>query len=156
MKKMASWLITIFIVMFWTFRLIVTFMDSMGLETVFKPMDMTTEMIVLFVSFVSILFIVKRSLFGGILYAVSYGYYFGINAYNGAMRMVNNPSSMQGAMDVFVSLVAMILVISVVLDLALNKDRHESKDDKNTHWFYKNEKYDRVLDERADKNQYRT
>jgi len=28
--------------------------------------------------------------------------------------------------------------------------------DKQTDWFYKNKEYDRKLDERADKNQYRT
>ena len=53
------------------------------------------------------------------------------------------------------SFVAIILAISILLDLLINRDRHQSSDNKDTFWFYKNDKYDRQLDERADKNHYR-
>ena len=39
MKKMASWLIIILIIMFWIFRLVVCYMDSMAIETGFNPID---------------------------------------------------------------------------------------------------------------------
>ena len=42
-----------------------------------------------------------------------------------------------------------------VMDIFLNKDRKGSTKDKKTDWFYTNEQYDRKLDERADKNQYK-
>lgn len=155
MKNMASWLISIFIVMFWVFRVIVAYMFAMGFESVFKPIDLNTEIIVLFVSFTSILFIFKRKLFGGILYAASYGYYFGLNAYNGVKKIIEEPNNIQGGAEIFVSIIAIGLAISILIDLLFNKNRNEFKDNKNTYWFYKNKKYDRNLDERADKNQYR-
>ena len=71
-----------------------------------------------------------------------------INVSNGYMDI-------EALINLIVTTVALILSFGILLDLSLNKDRHEGKDDKATHWFYKNDKYDRKLDERADKNQYR-
>ena len=42
------------------------------------------------------------------------------------------------------------------LDKNPDKNRKAHPKDKKTDWFYKNEQYDRKLDERADKNNYRT
>ena len=44
----------------------------------------------------------------------------------------------------------------LVNDLLLDKNRKENPKDKKTDWFYKNEEFDRKLDDRADKNNYRT
>lgn len=154
MKKMSSWLLTIFIIMFWIFRLIVAFTYNMGINFAIKPLDFNIEMILLFVTFFAILLIVKRKLLGGIIYVIANIYYFGSYAYS----FVSAPSTamdMEAVINIFIAGVALVLSIGISLDLALNQDRHEGKDDKNTHWFYKNEKYDRKLDERADKNQYR-
>ena len=49
-----------------------------------------------------------------------------------------------------------ILPLAVLIDLLLDRGRKEHPVDKKTDWFYKNEKFDRELDERADKNNYRT
>ena len=38
----------------------------------------------------------------------------------------------------------------------LDKNRKNNPKDKKTDWFYKNEEFDRKLDDRADKNNYRT
>ena len=62
MKKMSSWLLTIFIIMFWVFRLIVAFTYNMGINFAIKPLDFNIEMILLFVTFFAILLIVKRKL----------------------------------------------------------------------------------------------
>ena len=40
--------------------------------------------------------------------------------------------------------------------MLLDKNRVNNPKDKKTDWFYKGEQYDRQLDERADKNNYRT
>ena len=58
--------------------------------------------------------------------------------------------------NAFVSLVGMIIPIAVLLDLLLDKGRKAHPVDKKTDWFYKNKQFDRELDERADKNNYRT
>jgi len=43
----------------------------------------------------------------------------------------------------------------VLFDLLFDKNRKEHPVDKKTDWFYKNENFDRKLDERADKNHYK-
>lgn len=154
MKKMSSWLLTIFIIMFWVFRVIVAFTYSMAIDFPIKPMDFNVEMVLLFVNFFAILLIVGRKLLGGIIYVISNIYYFGLYA----LSFVSTTSpvmDINAVINIFIAGVALVLSIGISLDLALNQDRHEGKDDKNTHWFYKNEKFDRKLDERADKNQYK-
>ena len=49
-----------------------------------------------------------------------------------------------------------ILPLITLIDIAVNKDRMGTSEDKKTVWFYGNKEYDRQLDERADKNNYRT
>lgn len=155
MKNVASWLVTIFIVVFWIFRLVIAYLYSIGIEFAVKPLDMNTEILVLFISFFSILLFIARKKVGGILYFISYAYYFGIDAYNGIMSAIKHVSSMENYTSTLVSCVAIILAISALMDVFFNKDRHEGKDNKDTHWFYKDKKYERKLDKRADKNQYR-
>lgn len=154
MKKMSSWLLTIFIIMFWAFRLIVAFTYNMAIKFPIKPLNFNVEMILLFITFFAILLIVKRKLLGGIIYVIANVYYFGAYAYN----FINSSGagiSMETLPDLMVATVALVLSMGILIDLSLNKDRHEGKDNKDTYWFYKDKKYDRKLDERADKNQYR-
>ena len=58
--------------------------------------------------------------------------------------------------NLFVSVIGMILAIAVMMDLVMDKSRKANPKDKKTDWFYTNSQYDREIDERADKNQYRT
>ena len=154
MKKMSSWLLTIFIGMFWVFRLIVAFTYNMAIDFPIKPLNFNIEMILLFVTFFAILLIVKRKLLGGIIYVIANVYYFGTYAYN---LVSSSGTSMD--MDIMSNLVvagiALILSVGILIYLSLNQDKQKKKNDKDTYWFYKNEKFDRKLDERADKNQYR-
>lgn len=156
MKSMASWLIAIFVVMFWIFRLVVCYVYSTGTDLGFPPTDMMTEIIVLFVSFTGILFMFNRKRIGAILYSGSYFCYFGYVALNGVINLANGKLPVEDQYNSFlISFIAIVLAILALADLFLNKDRAESKDNKDTYWFYKNKKYERNLDERADKNQYR-
>ena len=54
------------------------------------------------------------------------------------------------------SIIGIILPLIVLIDLLLDKNRKENPKDKKTDWFYQNEQFDRKLDDRADKNNYRT
>ena len=56
--------------------------------------------------------------------------------------------------NVMVDFIAIILAAAVVLNIIISKTRKVSNK-KGTDWFYQGEKYDRELDERADKNNYR-
>lgn len=88
MRSLASYLLVIFMVMFWIFRIIVAFTTSMGINIGIVPMDMNMEIILLFVTIPSIILVVKRKLIGAILYLISYGAYFGMDLYNTVMGIM--------------------------------------------------------------------
>ena len=50
MKNLSSWLIVMFMIMFWAFRIIVALNGSMGTEFMVKPYDNTVEIVLLFVA----------------------------------------------------------------------------------------------------------
>ena len=60
MKSLSSWLIAMFAFMFWGFRVVATVLYSMGTEFIAEPIDITFEIILLFVTFICICFITKR------------------------------------------------------------------------------------------------
>ena len=155
MKNLFSWLVSIFIVMFWIFRVIITYMFAMGFEYAIKPFDLNTEVILLFITFIAILLIFRRKLIGGIIYFISYLYYFGGDAINGIKSIIDSGGSMDIYLSTLSSIIAVMLACFILYDLIFNRDRNESKDNRDTFWFYKNKKYDRKLDKRADKNQYK-
>ena len=157
MKNLSSWLIVIFIIMYWAFRVIVAVTGSMGLDFITKPIDNNIEIALLFIVLACVPFIFKRKLIGAIIYLASYGWYFGRGLIDNAMRLINNETlSMEVYTDMFFALIAIALPIVALFDILLDKNRMKNPIDKNTDWFYKNEDYDRKLDERADKNQYKT
>ena len=157
MKNLSSWLITIFIVMFWVFRIMVAITGSMGTEFMVKPVDNNIEIILLFVVLILVPFIFKRKLWAGIIYLLAYGWYFGRGLITNIMSMANGEAlSSTIYLEMFVALIAIALPIATVFDLIIDKSRMKNPINKETDWFYKNEQYDRKLDERADKNNYRT
>ena len=156
MKNLSSWLIVIFIIMYWAFRVIVAVTGSMGLDFITKPIDNNIEIALLFIVLACVPFIFKRKLIGAIIYLASYGWYFGRGLIDNAMRLINNETlSMEVYTDMFFALIAIALPIVALFDILLDKNRMKNPIDKKTDWFYKNEEYDRKLDERADKNNYR-
>ena len=68
---------------------------------------------------------------------------------NGSLSMAEN-------MGLMISMLGIILPLAVLIDLLLDKNRKLNPKDKKTDWFYQNEEFDRKLDDRADKNNYRT
>lgn len=113
-------------------------------------MEQTIEIILLFFTLFTLILIFKRKLLGGILYFSSYLLYFGTDLYN---NIVNETDDY---MTIIMSVLGIILAIAVLVDLLVNKNREiNRRGDKKTDWYYKNEEYDRKLDERADKNNYR-
>ena len=77
MKNLSSWLITMFIIMFWILRLIIAITGTLDIEFTFKPIDNNIEVILLFVVLALIPFIFKRKIWAAIVYLIGYGYYFG-------------------------------------------------------------------------------
>ena len=93
---------------------------------------------------------------GAIIYLVAYGMYFGVDLFNSVVEIANGDNSVNLAFNAFISLIGIVIPIAVFFDMLLDKQRKANPKDKKTDWFYKNEQYDRKLDERADKNNYRT
>ena len=160
MKNFSTILLVMFVAMFWVFRLIVAFMYEIGKDLGgIVPYNQQMEIILLFVVLLCMILIVKRKMVGALLYLVAYGMYFGTNLVSTFENMAN-PG--EGLVDItiylsgFIALLGIALPIAVLLDLLLDKNRKAHPKDKKTDWFYKNEKFDRKLDERADKNNYRT
>lgn len=158
MKNLSSWLIVMFILMYWLFRVIVAITGSMGLEFVTTPINNNIEIALLFIVLICVPFIFKRKLIGAIIYLGAYGWYFGRGLIENIINMINNETvlSMQAYTDMFFALIGVALPIVALFDILFDKSRKANPTNKKTDWFYKNEQYDRKLDERADKNNYRT
>ncbi len=160
MKNFSTWMLVMFMIMFWVFRIIVAVAGELNFTIGgFEPLNQQMEVILLFVVLVCIILVVKRKIIGGLIYLVGYGMYFGVD-------IVNHIQTLTSAMDLnadinmyanlFMSVIGMILPIAVMIDLLADKNRKNNPKDKKTDWFYKNEQFDRKLDDRADKNNYRT
>lgn len=156
MRSLASYLLLIFMIMFWAFRLIVAFTTSMGIDIGFTPIDMNIEIVLLFVTLFSALLVAKRKLFGAIIYLISYGAYFGIDLYSTIMNILNGDIiTLTQYTRAIVSFIGMVIPISVFFNMLIDKNRSAHPVDKKTDWFYKNKEFDRNIDSRADQNEYR-
>ena len=91
------------------------------------------------------------------LYLVLHAIYFGGDITN-KLNIISNNETLTLAQntELMFSILGIILPLAVLIDLLLDKNRKENPTDKKTDWFYKNEEFDRKLDDRADKNNYRT
>ena len=156
MKNFSTWMLVMFMVMFWVFRVIVAVMPEFGTTLGgIAPLNQNLEIILSFVVLVCIVLIVRRKLIGALIYLLAYGMYFGVDVINNIQTVLNG-ASMETALNVFISIIGIILPIAVLADLLLDKGRKANTKDKKTDWFYNNEQFDRKLDERSDKNNYRT
>ncbi len=156
MKNLSSWLIAIFAFMFWGFRVVATVLYSMGTEFVAPPMDLTMEIALLFITIICICFIITRKLLPVIIYLLAHGLYYGIYLYQNIIPILNGETTLNNSMSLLVALIGIAIPVAAFFDVLLDKNRKAHPVDKQTDWFYKNEKFDRKLDDRADKNQYRT
>ena len=159
MKSLASWLLVFFLVIFWVFRIIVTLSAQYGGDFGgFIVFDTTIEIVLLFVSLLCFILILRRMLLGGIIYLLGYGFYFGRYIFTSVV-----PALMEGEtldfvvlQNTVVAVIGIVLGVCVVLDILVERSKRKNYSDNKTDWFFKNKNYDRELDERADKNQYRT
>lgn len=146
---MFGYLITTLAGIFWLFRVIVTMMYSGGSSFPLQPMNMTFEIVLLFVAFICIILIAKRSMIGAILYLVAYGAYFGVDIYQNVTQGTIN------ALNLMVSIVGMIIPFLAFANIGLSTGKKGSGKNRKTDWFYGTDQYERNFDDRADTNQYK-
>lgn len=158
MKKFSTYLLVMFMIVFWIIRIIITLASQLGKDFMgMVPMNETFEIAILFGTLLCLILVVKRKLAGAILYLVMHAIYFGGDITNKLSIMANNEVlSFSQSTELIFSMLGIILPLAVLIDLLLDKNRKNNPKDKKTDWFYKNEKFDRQLDDRADKNNYRT
>ena len=159
MKNFSTWMLVMFMVIFWVFRVMVAVAaqfkwDFAGIE----PINQQVEIILLFVVLICIILIVKRKMVGALLYLLAYGLYFGVDLTTNIQVVLNalETVDINSYMNIFISIIGIVLPLGVLFDMLMDKGRKLHPKDKKTDWFYTNEKFDRQLDERADKNNYRT
>lgn len=158
MKKFSTYLVVMFMIVFWIVRIVVTLASQFGGSFLgMVPMNEAFEIGILFGTLLSLVLIVKRKMSGALLYLILHAIYFGsdVTIKLNMMAQKNALSFSQNVQLIF-SLLGIILPIAVLLDLLLDKNRKYNPKDKKTDWFYKNENFDRQLDDRVDKNNYRT
>ena len=158
MKKFSTYLLVMFMLVFWILRIIITLQAEFGKDFMgITPINRTFEIAILFITLLCAILITKRKIVGSLLYLSVHAIYFGGDVTDKLNIMKNNgPLTIAQSTDLIFSVIGIILPLAVLLDLLLDKNRKENPKDKKTDWFYKNEEFDRKLDDRADKNNYRT
>ena len=156
MQKFSTWMILAMAVIFWILRIAATYCSVMGMDFMIQPLEVNTEISLLFIALLSFILIVKRKWLGVIIYAVGYELYFGVDLFNNLQNIAEGTLTLNQYTNILFSFVGMILPLFAIFDLALDKNRKAHPKDKKTDWFYKDERFDRNLDDRADKNNYRT
>ena len=161
MSNFSTWMIAIFMIMFWIFRAIVALctqysIDFLGLEAY----NFNIEVIIAFATVICIVLVVKRIMAGSLIYLVMYGSYFGEHLVANLIPFLQGKTTltMDLSMNLISDLVAIVLALFSVIDMLVDKGRKVNPIDKKTDWYFKNEKYDEELkgrDQREDKNEYK-
>lgn len=155
MLSIFSYLITVFGIFFWIFRVIVSLMYSMSLDFFCQPINANIEIAILFATIPCMLFIIKRSIIWATIYLGIYAAYFGNALYEAILSIQENGIGVVNTSNLIIVSLGVIIPLLTFLDILLNKNRRGHGGDKQTDWFYKNEQFDREFDERSDRNQYR-
>ena len=161
MSNFSTWMIAIFMIMFWIFRAIVALctqysIDFLGVEAY----NFNLEVIIAFATVICIVLVVKRIMAGSLIYLVMYGAYFGEHLVANLITLLqgNTALTVDASMNLISDLIAIVLALFSVVDMLVDKGRKVNPIDKKTDWYFKNEKYDEELkgrDQREDKNEYK-
>lgn len=140
---------------FWFFRVIVALMYTTDAGFSIVPLNTTFEIVLLFITFVCIILVAKRKMIGAVIYLIAQCSYFGIDAYKTLQVIVEGEPQTANYISLFISIIAVVIPILAVMDIGLNTGKKGSIRNKKTDWFYGTTEYDRNIDDRADKNQYK-
>lgn len=150
-----SYMLTIFGIVFWIFRAIVTALYTAGSSFPIQPLNSTWEIALVFASIPCVILVLKRNIIGAALYVAVYVSYFGTALYN-SLNHVANTLNVNGTIDMIMSIIGIVIPVLTFIDILFNKHRKAIIGGNNdTDWYYKNKDYDRQFDERADRNQYK-
>ena len=149
--ELISYMVNMFAIMFWLFRVYVALMISGGSEIPFTTPGIEMEIAVIFMTLISIFMIFRRNLIFASIYL---GTYFAFFTY-GIALMNGNISTNTQLLNAMLMILGILIALLNFLDVMFNKNRKGSTKDNKTDWFYATDKYEREFDERADRNQYK-
>ena len=149
--ELISYMVNMFAIMFWLFRVYVALMISGGSEIPFTTPGIEMEIAVIFITLISIFMIFRRNLIFASIYL---GTYFAFFTYGIALMNGNITTSTQ-LLNAMLMILGILIALLNFLDVMFNKNRKGSTKDNKTDWFYATDKYEREFDERADRNQYK-
>lgn len=161
MSNFSTWLIAIFMVMFWLFRAIVALCTQYSIDFLgLVAYDFNIEVIIAFATVICIVLVVKRKMVGSLIYLVIYGAYFGEHLVANLIEYFQGKTTLtiDLSMNLIMDLIAIVLALFAVIDMMVDKGRKINPVDRKTDWYFKNEKYDEELkarDQREDKNEYK-
>lgn len=158
MKNLSSYLLAMFMIMFWGFRILVALKagneESFG---GFIAFNTNIEIILLFITLICFTFIVRRKMIGAIIYLVSYGYYFGGYIISSVIPLLMEGTTLgiDVLQNTMVALIGIIIAVCTFFDILYEKVKRNKYSDSKTDWFFNNKDTDRKKDERADENHYK-
>lgn len=152
---MFSYFITSLAVIFWLFRLIVALIYTTGTAFIFTPINITTEVILLFITFACIIFIAQKKMIGAVMYLIVQCAYFGVDGYKNLRTILEGNPTNSNYISLIVSAFAVIIPILAIMNIGLSTGKKSSGKNKKTDWFYATTEHDREYDSRADRNQYK-
>ena len=156
MKTFANWMTVIFMIMYWGFRIFVTYMYTNEQSFPIQPINLTTEIVIIFLTFLCIVLVFKRQRVGGFIYFGINLMYYGFDIYLKATGLATGAESfsiMDSGMNMFGSVLGIIMGLVVLIDvLSYNM---KTSIDRSTDWYYKNKELDKQKDSREDSNNYR-
>ena len=161
MSNFSTWMLAIFMVMFWLFRAIVALCTQYSIDLLgIVSYNFNVEVLIAFITIPCIILVVKRKLVGSLLYLLIYGIYYGEHVFNNIVPLIegNSTLTIDLSMNLISDVIAILLAFFVLIDMLVDKGRKANPIDRKTDWYFKNEKYDEELkarDQREDKNEYK-
>ena len=154
--SIGSYLLLIFSFLFWLFRIAVCVCAQLGNVFVVAPTNLEFEVVGLFIMLPILLWLTKRKLIPAILYLGAILIFYIQDFISGISMLFSGQTLLTSQLYTFgfacfaiiLGIMHLISCILVGMNLGTSKERK-------TDWFYKNEEYDRELDERSDKNNYK-
>ena len=138
MGNFSTWLLAIFMVMFWMFRAIVALCTQFSIDMLgLVAYDFNWEVIIAFVTLLCIVLVVKRKMLGSLLYLMIYGVYFGEHLVANAITIIQGQAtlSVDLSLNLIADLVAIMLAVFVLFDMLVDKGRKANPIDRKTDWY---------------------
>ena len=126
MISVTSWLLAFFTAIFWFFRIVLTVATQYGNDFGgFIVFNTTMEIAVIFITLACFLLVLRRNIWGGIVYLVSYCIYFGSYIFSSFIPAFISGESLDMVViqNTIVALLGIILALCTVIDIAVQKTK---------------------------------